>query len=163
MRTFRPQREIPTIMDESVQIRLFTGASSVMEKFLEGDLDKAFSGFREDFRFSDPQGIFRNDILFFHRFLKHLESSPEYHFRWKMRRYEGNDIEAAIYFSRKGESVPIKEVTIMAWVYMPTPTHASRLSLDYDPAAIITELSEGRVAAMRNRLRYKMGRYTLEF
>lgn len=150
-------------MEESLQIKLFTGASAVMEKFLGGDVEKTFSGFTEDFRFSDSKGIFRNDVLFFHRFLKHLGSSKEFHFRWKMRRYVGKDIEAALYFSRKGASVPLKEVTIMAWVYMPDPTQASRLSLDYDPAAIINELSEGKFAAMRNRLRYTMGRYTLEF
>ncbi|NDC78434.1 MAG: hypothetical protein EBZ67_11255 [Chitinophagia bacterium] len=153
----------PIPMEESIQIKLFTGASAVMEKFLVGDVDKAFSGFTEDFRFSDSKGIFRNDVFFFHRFLKHLESSPQFHFRWKMRRYVGKDIEAALYFSRKGGAVPLQEVTIMAWVYMPTPTKASRLSLDYDPAAIISELSEGKVAAMRNRFRYMMGRYTLEF
>jgi hypothetical protein len=150
-------------MEESIQIKLFTGATAVMEKFLEGDVEKAFSGFTEDFRFSDAKGIFRNDVFFFHRFLKHLESSPAFQFRWKMRRYVGKDIEAALYFSRTGESVPMKEVTIMAWVYMPTPSKASRLSLDYDPDAIITELSEGKMAAIRNRLRYKMGRYNLEF
>jgi hypothetical protein len=150
-------------MEESIQIKLFTGATEVMERFLGGDVDKAFAGFTEDFRFSDSKGIFRNDVMFFHRFLKHLGSSPHFHFRWKMRRYVGNDIETALYFSRKGGTVPMKEVTIMAWVYMPTPAKASRLSLDYDPAAIITELSEGKLAAMRNRFRHMMGRYTLEF
>jgi hypothetical protein len=150
-------------MDESLQIRLFTGATEVMERFLGGDVDKAFASFTEDFRFSDSKGIFRNDVMFFHRFLKHLGSSPHFHFRWKMRRYVGNDIETALYFARNGTSVPIKEVTIMAWVYMSDSTKASRLSLDYDPTTIINELSEGKLAAMRNRLLYTMGRYTLEF
>lgn len=150
-------------MEEKLQIKLFTDATAVMETFLTGDDSKAFSGFRDDFLFSDSKGLFRNDVVFFRRFLKHLETSPEFHFRWKMRRYVGKDIESALYFSRKAGAVPLKEITIMAWIYMPGAGKASRLSLDYDPAAVITELSVGKVEAMKNRFRHMMGRYTLEF
>jgi hypothetical protein len=150
-------------MEETTQIRLFTKASAVMEVFLNDDDAKAFSGFAEDFLFSDPKGIFRNDVGFFRSFLKHLESSTVYNFRWKMRRYVGNDIESALYFNRKDAASPDKWTTIMAWMFIPKEGKATRLSLDYNPDDVITELSVGRMERIRNRMKYRMGRYSLEF
>jgi hypothetical protein len=148
-------------MEESTQIRLFTAASAVMERFLADDEAGAYAGFREPFRFSDSIGVFGNDVRAFRQFLVHLKASPAYDFKWKMRRYVGSDIEFALYFSRRDQQAGRKDpnVTIMAWVYMPRDGKATRLSLDYDAGQVIAELTRGRFALFLNRLRHRMGRY----
>jgi hypothetical protein len=148
-------------MEDSTQIRLFTAASAVMERFLADDEATAFAGFNESFRFSDSVGLFGGDVKAFRRFLAQLKASPAYDFRWKMRRYVGSDIEFALYFCRRDQPLGHKDpnVTIMAWVYMPRDGKATRISLDYDAGQVIAELTRGRFALFLNRLRHRLGRY----
>lgn len=148
-------------MEESTQVKLFTAASAVMERFIDDDDANAFAGFTESFRFSDANGLFGNDVRLFRRFLGQLKASSDFDFRWKMRRYVGSDIEFALYFSRREQPSGRKDptVTIMAWVYMPKDEKATRISLDYDAGQVIAELTRGRFAVFLNRLRHRLGRY----
>ncbi|MBM3441453.1 MAG: hypothetical protein FJX89_02010 [Bacteroidetes bacterium] len=148
-------------MEEKTQVELFTQASDVMEQFLSGDGESVFSSFTADFRFSDKAGLFKNDIHHFRDFLQHLKDSPDFQFKWKMRRYVANDIEFALYFTKKKRSKKRKDpyITIMAWMYMHPTGKSSRLSLDYVPREVIAELSQGGLHTLLNRLKYLVGVY----
>ena len=148
-------------MEEKNQIELFSHASELMEQFLSGAGDTVFSSFTEDFRFSDKAGLFKSDIRHFRDFIHHLDGSSAFQFKWKMRRYVANDIEFALYFTRKKRSKKRKDpfITIMAWMYMHPSGKASRLSLDYEPGEVIAELSQGGFSRFLNRLKHMVGMF----